>query len=97
MRFLGGQNLVQKNYIVSSQNCILLYLNEERKKHLPIISILARSSTSHKLLLVGTLKEMGVVVVMIGYGTKHESTIQEVDVRASKESSDIVIMDEFFH
>ena len=47
--------------------------------------------------MVGTLKEMGVVVVVIGYGTKHASTIQEVDVRASKESSDIVIMDEFFH
>ena len=95
--FLEGQNPVQQNYIVSSQNYILLYLNEERKKHLPSISILARSSPSHKLLMVGTLKEMGEVVVVIGYGTKHAGTIQEVDVRASKESSNIVIMDEFFH
>ena len=47
--------------------------------------------------MVGTLKEMGtVVVVVIGYGTNHASTIQEVDVRASKESSDIVIMDDNF-
>ena len=57
-------------------------MNEERKKHLPSISILARSSPSHKLLMVGTLKEMGEVVVVIGYGTNHASTIQEVGVRA---------------
>ena len=71
-------------------------MNEERKKHLPSISILARSSPSHKLLMVGILKEMGEVVVVIGYGTSHASTIQEVGVRASKESSHIMITDEFF-
>ena len=47
--------------------------------------------------MVGTLKEIGEVGVVISYGTNHASTIQEVDVRASKESSDIVIMDEFFY
>ena len=71
-------------------------MNEERKKHLPSISILARSSPSYKLLMVGTLKEIGEVGVVISYGTNHASTIQEVDVRASKESSDIMIMDEYF-
>ena len=42
--------------------------------------------------MVGTLKEMGEVVVVIGHGN-HASTIQEVDVRASKESLDFAIMD----
>ena len=42
------------------------------------------------------MKEMGEVVVVIGHGTNHVSAIQEVDVRASKESSNIVIMDDKF-
>ena len=40
---------------------------------------------------------MGEVVVVIGHGTNHASTIQEVDVRASKETRlDFVIMDDNF-
>ena len=35
-------------------------------------------------------------VVVIAHRTNHASTIQEVDGRASKESSDIVIMDDNF-
>ena len=35
-------------------------------------------------------------VVVIAHRTNHASTIQEVDVRASKESSNIVIMDDKF-
>ena len=43
--------------------------------------------------MVRTLKEMGEAVVVIGHGTNHSSAIQEVDVRASKESLDFAIMD----
>ena len=39
---------------------------------------------------------MGEAVVVIGHGTNHSSAIQEVDVRASKDSLYIVIMDDNF-
>ena len=82
--FLGGQNSVKNKNIVSSQNYIILYFNEERKKHLQSISILAKLSPSNKLLMVGILKEMGEAIFVIGHGIDHALTIQEVDVRASR-------------
>ena len=59
------------------------YLNNETKQHWHIISILARSFPSNKLLMMTTWKEMGEVFFVIGDGTNDTSTTRDLNVSLS--------------
>lgn len=79
--------------------------DEELKKILPTVQVLARSSPADKFKLVHILKEMGEVVAVTGDGTNDAPALKESDVglamgiagtEVAKEAADIVIMDDNF-
>lgn len=81
------------------------YSDDRRKRELPKITVMARSSPSDKLLMVRTLKELGEVVAVTGDGTNDAPALHEADIGLSmgiqgtevaKESSDIIILDDNF-
>ncbi|KAH7430908.1 hypothetical protein KP509_08G020300 [Ceratopteris richardii] len=81
------------------------YTDEERKRELPMISVMARSSPSDKLLMVKSLREMGHVVAVTGDGTNDAPALHEADIglamgiqgtEVAKDSSDIIILDDRF-
>ncbi|KAI3877168.1 hypothetical protein MKW92_051123 [Papaver armeniacum] len=81
------------------------YNVEERMEKIDRISVMARSSPYHKLLMVQCLKQKGHVVAVTGDDTNDAPALKEADVGLSmgiqgtevaKESSDIVILDDHF-
>ncbi|GMH44859.1 hypothetical protein BSKO_12811 [Bryopsis sp. KO-2023] len=78
---------------------------EELKKILPRLQVLARSSPTDKHTLVHLLREMGEVVAVTGDGTNDAPALKESDVglamgitgtEVAKEAADIVILDDNF-
>ena len=78
---------------------------EEMKKALETLQVLARSSPTDKYTLVKTLKAMGEVVAVTGDGTNDAPALKESDVGlamgrtgtdVAKEASDIIILDDNF-
>ncbi|KAJ6238711.1 calcium-transporting atpase [Anaeramoeba flamelloides] len=78
---------------------------EEKKKVIPNLQVLARSSPQDKYDLVTLLKEMGEVVSVTGDGTNDAPALNQAHVGLSmgitgtdvaKEASDIVILDDNF-
>ncbi|KAJ3442936.1 calcium-transporting atpase [Anaeramoeba flamelloides] len=78
---------------------------EEKKKIIPNLQVLARSSPQDKYDLVTLLKEMGEVVSVTGDGTNDAPALKQAHVGLSmgiagtdvaKEASDIVILDDNF-
>lgn len=81
------------------------YTDEIRKKELPNITVMARSSPSDKLLMVRTLRELGEVVAVTGDGTNDAPALHEADIglamgiqgtEVAKGASDIIILDDNF-
>ncbi|KAG6400840.1 hypothetical protein SASPL_137684 [Salvia splendens] len=81
------------------------YTDEERRRKIKNIKVMARSSPLDKLLMVRCLKQAGEVVAVTGDGTNDAPALKEADVGLSmgiqgtevaKESSDIVILDDNF-
>ena len=81
------------------------YTAQERREKVDEIYVMARSSPFDKLLMVQCLKEKGHVVAMTGDGTNDAPALIEADIgismgiqgtKVSKESSDIVILDDNF-
>ena len=81
------------------------YSDEQRKREVSKITVMARSSPTDKLLMVSTLRELGEVVGVTGDGTNDAPALREADIGLSmgiqgtevaKESSDIIIMDDNF-
>ncbi|KAH7420935.1 hypothetical protein KP509_13G031000 [Ceratopteris richardii] len=81
------------------------YTENQRKRELPKICVMARSSPSDKLLMVQTLKAMGDVVAVTGDGTNDAPALHDADIglamgiegtEVAKESSDIIILDDNF-
>ncbi|KAJ5078877.1 cation transporting atpase [Anaeramoeba ignava] len=79
--------------------------DEERKKLVPELQVIARSSPNDKLILVKALKEMGEIVSVTGDGTNDAPALKEANVGLSmgitgtdvaKEASAIVILDDNF-
>ncbi|KAL3229995.1 Calcium-transporting ATPase 2 [Nakaseomyces bracarensis] len=79
--------------------------DEERKRILPKLRVLARSSPEDKKILVGTLKEMGDVVAVTGDGTNDAPALKLADVgfsmgitgtEVAREASDIILMTDDF-
>lgn len=79
--------------------------DDERKKILPKLRVLARSSPEDKRILVGTLKEMGDVVAVTGDGTNDAPALKLADVgfsmgvtgtEVAREASDIILMTDDF-
>lgn len=77
----------------------------ERRKALPSLRVLARSSPEDKKILVKTLREMGDTVAVTGDGTNDAPALKLADVgfsmgisgtEVAKEASDIIIMDDNF-
>ncbi|KAJ0654584.1 putative P-type Ca(2+) transporter [Helianthus annuus] len=67
--------------------------------------VMGRSSPSHKLLLVQTLRKLGEVVAVTGDGTNDAPALHEADIglamgiqgtEVAKESSDVIILDDNF-
>ena len=78
---------------------------EDMKKALETLQVLARSSPTDKYTLVKTLKAMGEVVAVTGDGTNDAPALKESDVGlamgrtgtdVAKEASDIIILDDNF-
>ncbi|KAH7290026.1 hypothetical protein KP509_30G029100 [Ceratopteris richardii] len=81
------------------------WTDEERRKNLPGVAIVARALPSDKLLLVETLQSMGEVVAVTGDGTNDAPALRKADIGLSmgiqgtevaKESSAIIILDDNF-
>ncbi|KAH7290601.1 hypothetical protein KP509_30G056700 [Ceratopteris richardii] len=81
------------------------WTDEERRKNLPGVAVVARALPSDKLLLVETLQSMGEVVAVTGDGTNDAPALRKADIGLSmgiqgtevaKESSDIIILDDNF-
>ncbi|MBE3041801.1 HAD-IC family P-type ATPase, partial [Candidatus Bathyarchaeota archaeon] len=78
---------------------------EERKKMIPNLQVLARSSPEDKRILVRTLKELGETVAVTGDGTNDAPALKLADIgfsmgiagtEVAKEASDIILMDDNF-
>ncbi|KAI5064641.1 hypothetical protein GOP47_0021311, partial [Adiantum capillus-veneris] len=116
VRMITGDNLATAKAIATECNILQsgialegvtfrTYSDEMRKKELPKIAVMARSSPSDKLLMVRTLRELGEVVAVTGDGTNDAPALHEADIGLSmgiegtevaKESSDIIILDDNF-
>ncbi|XVF57244.1 hypothetical protein PTKIN_Ptkin06aG0189200 [Pterospermum kingtungense] len=81
------------------------YTDDDRKRKIEHIRVMARSSPFDKLLMVRSLKQKGHVVAVTGDGTNDAPALKEADIGLSmgiqgtevaKESSDIVILDDNF-
>ncbi|MCO5550662.1 hypothetical protein L7F22_004151 [Adiantum nelumboides] len=116
VRMITGDNLATAKAIATECNILQSgiaiegvtfrsYSDEMRKKELPKIAVMARSSPSDKLLMVRTLRDLGEVVAVTGDGTNDAPALHEADIGLSmgiqgtevaKESSDIIILDDNF-
>ncbi|KAM0039261.1 putative P-type Ca(2+) transporter [Helianthus debilis subsp. tardiflorus] len=83
------------------------YSEKEREHASKHILVMGRSSPSHKLLLVQTLRKLGEVVAVTGDGTNDAPALHEVSAdiglamgiqgtEVAKESSDVIILDDNF-
>ncbi|KAL8256676.1 hypothetical protein R6Q59_028717 [Mikania micrantha] len=81
------------------------YSEKEREHASKQILVMGRSSPSHKLLLVQTLRKLGEVVAVTGDGTNDAPALHEADIglamgiqgtEVAKESSDVIILDDNF-
>ncbi|CUS22914.1 LAQU0S07e03026g1_1 [Lachancea quebecensis] len=79
--------------------------NKERRRIVPKLRVLARSSPEDKRILVETLKEMGDVVAVTGDGTNDAPALKLADVgfsmgisgtEVAREASDIILMTDDF-
>lgn len=78
--------------------------DEQLKKALPHISIVARSTPETKLRVVCALKEMGEVVAVTGDGVNDAPAVKNADIgiamgagsEITKEASDIILIDDSF-
>ena len=94
----------QKNAILTSSELALLS-DDELKKILPRLRIVARALPSDKGRLIKVSQEMGLVAGMTGDGVNDAPALKKADVGFSmgsgteiaKEASDIVILDDNFH
>lgn len=82
------------------------YSDEEFKKILPKISVIARSTPAVKLRVVKLLKECGEVVAVTGDGINDAPAIKQADVgiamgksgsEITKEAADIILLDDSFN
>lgn len=92
------------NSVVSAQHVENLS-DEDLKKLLPKITVIARSTPSIKLRVVKLLKEMGEVVAVTGDGINDAPAIKHADVgiamgisgsEITKETADVVLLDDSF-
>ncbi|KAI3671679.1 hypothetical protein L1987_87419 [Smallanthus sonchifolius] len=81
------------------------YSEKEREQASKHLLVMGRSSPSHKLLLVQTLRKLGEVVAVTGDGTNDAPALHEADIglamgiqgtEVAKESSDVIILDDNF-
>lgn len=86
-------------------NTIEMLSDEQLKKILPKIAVIARSTPSIKLRVVKTLKSMGEVVAVTGDGINDSPAIKHADVGIAmgisgsditKETADVVLLDDSF-
>ncbi|KAJ3067186.1 Calcium-transporting ATPase 10, plasma membrane-type, partial [Quaeritorhiza haematococci] len=79
--------------------------DEERRKVVPKLAVLARSSPQDKFILVSLLKAMGEVVAVTGDGTNDAPALKEGDIgfsmgiagtQIAMNASDIVLLDDNF-
>ncbi|MCO5602781.1 hypothetical protein L7F22_056919 [Adiantum nelumboides] len=96
---MGADHIAVEGTILRS------WTENERKKNLPRVAVIARALPSDKLLLVETLQSMGDVVAVTGDGTNDAPALHKADIGLSmgiqgtevaKESSDIIILDDNF-
>ncbi|TYH03968.1 hypothetical protein ES288_A09G261200v1 [Gossypium darwinii] len=100
------------NAIAITAECEILKLDKdmsscvvERMEKVEKVQVMARSTSSDKLLMVQGLKQKGQVVAVTGDGTNDAPALKEADIGLSmgiqgtevaKESSDIIILDDNF-
>ncbi len=103
-------NIAKQLDIVGEENCAVesskidLLTDDELKKLLPKISVVARSTPSTKVRIVKLLKEMGEVVACTGDGINDAPAIKHADIgiamgdgsEITKEASDIILLDNSF-
>lgn len=78
--------------------------DEELKRRLPKITVVARSTPETKLRIVCALKEMGEVVAVTGDGVNDAPAVKNADIgiamgagsEITKEASDIILIDDSF-
>ncbi|OVA11020.1 Cation-transporting P-type ATPase [Macleaya cordata] len=99
-----NQDLINSGVVVEGAE-FRNYTEQERMEKIDKICVMARSSPFDKLLMVQCLKEKGHVVAVTGGGTDDAPALKEADIglsmgiqgtEVSKESSDIVILDDNF-
>lgn len=96
--------LIDSNSIILTSNELNQKTDEELKKILPKIRIIARALPQDKSRLVRISQEMGLVVGMTGDGVNDAPALKKADVgfamgsgtEVAKEASDIVILDDNF-
>ena len=99
---LVGEN--QESAVITSSELALLG-DEELKRRLPSLRVIARALPSDKGRLVKVSQELGLVAGMTGDGVNDAPALKRADVGFSmgsgteiaKEASDIVILDDNFH
>ncbi len=92
------------DYIVTTSDEIAKLTDDELKKILPDIRVVARALPSDKSRFVRCAQELGLVVGMTGDGVNDSPALKKADVgfamgggtEVAKEASDIVIMDDNF-
>lgn len=96
--------LVQSDSIILTSDEFAVMKDEEVKKILPRLKVLARALPQDKSRLVKIAQEMGLVVGMTGDGVNDAPALKKADVgfamgsgtEVAKEASDIVILDDNF-
>ncbi len=117
VKMLTGDNLLTATAIaeelnIACSNCIVVSASDieklsdnDFKKALTKITVIARSTPAVKLRVVKALKEMGEVVAVTGDGINDAPAIKHADVgiamgksgsEITKEASDIVLLDDSF-
>lgn len=106
-----AENIAKELGIIDSNNDIIItsdelnsMSNDDIKKILPNLKVVARSLPTDKSKLVKIAQEMGLVVGMTGDGVNDAPALKKADVgfamgsgtEVSKEASDIVILDDNF-
>lgn len=117
VRMVTGDNILTASKI--AKECGIMYddgiamegpaframTDDERKRILPKLQVLARSSPRDKFILVSLLREMGEVVAVTGDGTNDAPALKEADVgfamgisgtQIAMNASDIILLDDNF-